>query len=332
MDMDYVFWGSDDFAYCEDCYHDFFSNCTSCGECVDNDYIEYYLDEPYCEGCTPVEREGNLIFNLENKSIPVNSRKSETFKFDIKTLVGLEVECVIPSADSFDSPMYWNSVNDGSISPPDGYCGLELVSTPANGDLLMENIDNLMLWKKRYGADVNSSCGFHVHFNSLDMSAREVAYVGIVYKNFQNLLKDMMPRSRQSSNWCKDFQIEVDSLEMVYEEQELIEIYYDYMHSTPTTDKYNDARYCALNLHSRYYHGTIEFRLHSATINKYKITSWISILNAIINKSIELSEFSREKSKKWLSMSIDKQMEDTFKPDIISYMKKRIDKFKLERS
>ena len=139
----------------------------------------------------------------------------------------------------------------------------------------------------------------------------------------------MMPNSRQSSNWCRDSEMNVNYLRRVTEEQELIDEYYETMGSYPSDDKYKDARYCGLNIHSRYYHGTIEFRLHSGTINKDKITNWISILNAIILKGIEISKFSEENFRSWLDLEPNTKI---FGRRLEAYINKRTSKFIGERN
>ena len=100
------------------------------------------------------------------------------------------------------------------------------------------------------------------------------------------------------------------------------------MDSHPSTDKYNEARYCGLNLHSRYYHGSIEFRLHSGTINKKKIVNWISICNIIIEKGIEISKFSKENIDAWIKLKPNTKI---FGDVLEQYINKRTEKFKGER-
>ena len=320
--LDSAYIGGNDEHYCSDCYYEYYTNCSRCGEVVDNDYVLYYNDDSYCEHCCPNYRD---TMGVDDKLVPSSSRVSDTFVYPIRSLVGLEIECITPYTESMDTPMYWGNVSDGSINTNGDGTGVELVSSPANGDYLMSNIDNLIKWRDDYGAWVNSSCGFHVHFNSIDKSPREVAHIAIVYQKYQNILKAMMPNSRQSSNWCRDSEMNINTLRNVDSETNLIDEYYESMGNEPSTDKYNDARYCGINIHSRYYHGTIEFRLHSGTINKDKIVNWISILNCIILKGEEISKFSNTNFESWVKL---RPSLDIFGQTLKSYMCKRISKFK----
>tara|TARA_R100001082_G_scaffold47827_1_gene25615 strand:+ start:2837 stop:3958 length:1122 start_codon:yes stop_codon:yes gene_type:complete len=311
--------------YCEHCFYDLYTYCEGCGEACNRDYTSYHRGYEYCEHCIPE----TSVLEVAS-TVPSSSRVADTFTYPIKTLVGLEVECITPEVETIDTPMYWTNCSDGSISTnEENSMGVELVSTPASGDLLMQNIDNLMQWRDYYGGWVNHTCGFHVHFNSIDKTPREIAHVAIVYQKYQSILKGMMPNSRQSSNWCRDSEMNVNCLRRVTEEQHLIDEYYETMGSHPSDEKYNDARYCGLNIHSRYYHGTIEFRLHSGTINKEKITNWISILNIIIDKGVEISKFSEENFRSWLELEPNTKI---FGDRLEAYINKRTSKFIGERN
>lgn len=313
--------------YCEYCYYETFENCYDCEEPINRDEVYWRNDNPYCSDCVP-DDVSTILYHLEDKEPPACSREAESFEFPVRRLVGVEVECLIPHIDALDTPSFWTSTSDGSINSEEGYDGIEMVSYPASGDLLLESIDNLISWSNNTGAVVNRSCGLHVHFNSLDLTARQVAHVGIVYRYFEEILKGMMPNSRQSSNWCKDFPIPKKHLRHITEESELIEMYYDYMDSYPSTDKYNDARYCGLNIHSRYYHGSLEFRLHSGTINKTKIINWIQILNRIIDMAIDLERYTGDEYDKWIKKPPITHMVSTFGVELCDYINKRTSKFK----
>ena len=323
---DDVYYADDD-NYCECCFYDYYSYCDSCGEASDRDNIIYVDDYPYCECCAPYNSE-HLAERIENNKPPSTSIKCSTFNYKVKRLVGIEAECIYENLDEFWTPMHWNNVSDGSVrTDVENYSATELVSVPASGDFIVDAVDNLMNWKKFFNADVNKSCGLHIHIDSTDMSAKEVARVGMVYSYFQEILKSMMPKSRQNSNWCKDFNMAFDVLVGIDTEEELIDLYYESMDSHPSTDKYNDARYSGLNLHSRYYHGSLEFRLHSGTLNKTKILNWISICNTIVEKGIELSKLTREDTYKWFSVSAEYKIKEVFGERLSSYMNKRVAKF-----
>jgi hypothetical protein len=312
--------------YCGDCYFEIYTSCYECEEEVERDTTYWHNDEPYCEYHLP-DTSDCLVENIENAIPPSMSRDAETFdRLNVKRLVGLEAECMYPYTDSIHTPSNWATTYDGSISTGGDYEGIELVSTPSSGDLLYSQVFDLVDWAKGYDAVVNSSCGLHVHFDSTNLNARQVAHIGIVYSKYQHLLKDMMPPSRQSSRWCKDFSMNVDTLRNIDTEEELIEEYYESMNCRPSTEKYNDARYCGLNLHSRYFHGSLEFRLHSGTLSKTKIVNWIRILNAIIEKGIEIEKDSSLVDE-FLKYGEYDSFVNTIGQELITYHSKRVMKF-----
>jgi hypothetical protein len=71
--------------------------------------------------------------------------------------------------------------------------------------------------------------------------------------------------------------------------EEFIESWYDSWGTSPSMEKYNDSRYCGMNMHARIIHGSIEFRYHSATINPIKIVNWVKICTAIVDKAKEIA-------------------------------------------
>ncbi len=312
--------------YCGDCYFEVYTSCYECEEEVERDTTFWYNDEPYCEYHVP-DTSDCLVEYIENATPPGMSREAETFdKLNVNRLVGLEAECMYPYTDSIRTPSNWATTYDGSISTGGEYEGIELVSTPSSGDLLDSQVFDLVDWARSYDAVVNSSCGLHVHFDSTNLNARQVAHIGIVYSKYQHLLKDMMPPSRQGSRWCKDFSMGVNTLRNINTEEELVEEYYESMGCIPSTEKYNDARYCGLNLHSRYFHGSLEFRLHSGTLNKTKIVNWIRILNAIIEKGIEIEKDSSSVDE-FLKYGEYDSFVKTIGEELASYHSKRVMKF-----
>jgi len=333
--IDETYWGND-ISYCSDCFYEYFDVCSSCDETIDRDYLNWSdsREEYFCDSCY---EEGDCVENFEfNLRLPVNARKSTSFdKLNIKRFVGIEAECQYPTnVESLSNPIGWTHCYDGSISPDEDYSGTEMVSIPTNGDALYHTINNLKNWSSEYNASVNKSCGLHIHFNSLDLTAREVAFIGIVYKVLEPSIFNMMPPSRRKSNWCKKFPINTDDLKQIAKnncEQSLVDYYYDGY--SPSIEKYNDCRYYGLNLHARYYHGTIEFRHHSGTLNKTKILNWIKICNAIIEKGIHLSkEKTPTKLNKFMYRDSDsqRQLRYVLGSELLEYVNKRTAKFTTE--
>ena len=135
----------------------------------------------------------------------------------------------------------------------------------------------------------------------------------------------MMPPSRRGSNWCRKLGLGLAGLQSVKYEQDLVDLYY--RRASPSTEKYNDNRYYGLNIHSRYYHGSLEFRHHSGTLNGTKIRNWIRICNAIIEKGIRLADNLDGLITYINTMSNEDRLSYLFSTDLIEYINKRIAKF-----
>lgn len=126
-------------------------------------------------------------------------------------------------------------------------------------------------------AQVNKSCGMHVH---LDMRNRnsEQAYQNLI--SSQGILFKMNPKSRT----------ELYAKKVTNRNMEEV------VNATS-----GNARYSGINVQAIKKHNTIECRIHSGTIEFTKITNWITILNKIANKQkrivknfVSLANFCKE--------------------------------------
>lgn len=161
----------------------------------------------------------------------------------------------------------WQVKTDGSITVQGNYeYGIELVSPPISFANFGELKSALGIANK-YGA-VNSSCGLHVHVSSPELYAQrhDTIYTTKIHNEWakvEQTLFSYMPLSRRTNVNCKA--------------------------GITTTDRYQ-----ALNLDPLYSpRRTLEFRLHSASLNYDKISSWIMFCvkfvdRLVANKPLEL--------------------------------------------
>lgn len=152
--------------------------------------------------------------------------------------------------------------DDGSIDADDGY-GHEIAFLTTE-KMFSRDIQKLCdVLNDKAEADVNSSCGLHVH---LDMRNRDPKKAFANLAKVQDMLFAMQPRSRRRSTYCR---FSPDTWEKTMRE--------------------ND-RYMAINPHSYERFKTIEVRLHAGTTNAKKITNWVELLLRIVRKRGTIKE------------------------------------------
>ena len=144
---------------------------------------------------------------------------------------------------------------DGSIKnyPPNNY-GHELAILCKENEVV-EIVNRVGMVLKEVSAQVNSSCGMHMHF---DMRNRDC---NIVFNNLvkvQSILYLLNPKSRMKNKFCAPAQ---------------------------TTDyKTITERYTGINPTAYQKHKTFEIRIHSGTVNPIKIINWFKIIQKVVEK------------------------------------------------
>lgn len=163
----------------------------------------------------------------------------------------------------------------------------------------IETIQKIVRELKQEGAFANNSCGIHVH---VDASRFDVQSL----KNLTNIMyskEDMIYRSLQvhvsrENTFCK--KIETSFLEKLNRNKphnldELSSLWYS-ENNGGSRGHYDRSRYHALNLHSVFSKGTVEFRLFNGTLHAGRIKTYIQLSLAICNQALSQSKASRIKT------------------------------------
>ena len=144
---------------------------------------------------------------------------------------------------------------------------------------------------RKAGAKVNSSCGLHIHVDAANHNRQSLKnLLSIMYSKEDILFKalqvdparvedycqkvrePMLRRARQlSANETKD----LTQLESIWYEGDI-----------NTTEHYNWTRYYALNLHSVFYRGTIEWRCFNSTLHAGRAAAYINLCLAMSAQAI----------------------------------------------
>ena len=138
----------------------------------------------------------------------------------------------------------------------------------------------------------DESCGLHIHFNAIDMNVKAIKWLLLITRQIEPVLYKTLPRDRDTNSYAKPMpNIPIESIDRIISHRDLINLYYkDIANTQFSTDKYNGARYQGLNLHTRFYYGTVEFRYHEGCTDYIMIKKYIDFCTEIINASVLMSK------------------------------------------
>jgi hypothetical protein len=138
---------------------------------------------------------------------------------------------------------------------------------------------------RKEGAKVNSSCGLHIHVDGSNHDARSLKNLAFLFKSKQDLIfKAVHAEDRKGNVYCREIgdKLISDIRAKVKKDTTLDEfgnVFYA-SHGYSSRERrthYSNTRYYALNYHSVWYHGTVEFRLFHSTLHAGKIKAWLML-------------------------------------------------------
>lgn len=326
---------------CADCYKKEFAECFSCRTRVKRDQLKHddRLNEDLCQRCTEEQEEadkkGLLVYGqrlVKGMSIKKSARAS--LKFPIPLFTGCEIEVEkTPNFDSISNELIKNLakgvgcsvVHDGSLNN-----GLEFVTRPAQGADLATLLRKVTRELQTNNVCIRKTCGLHVHIGARHLSHAQVRQVAKFYLIFEDLIFDMLPKSRRNNRYCIRMS-KAHKITEFYEPKKLDCLVYGREQESYSNkrDKYDSRRYSALNLHSYFYRGTIEFRHHSGSINYTKIKNWINILHLLVSKGLETSDGQIKKLRKETKTKRREYfLNKVLNKELAEYYTKRVNKFK----
>lgn len=173
---------------------------------------------------------------------------------------------------------HWKIVTDGSLSPPSGYVGLEVVSPPLN-DAGFVQIDRVCGVLQRLNARVNRSCGLHVHIGARHLTMDAMRRLAFLYIENEDIIDALMPPSRRKNlnKYCGGLKARanISDIQRARDVPMLAE--------AVRQGNNMERRYTKLNFASYWKHGTVEFRQHSGTVDAEKIKRWVSFCQKLVD-------------------------------------------------
>ena len=201
----------------------------------------------------------------------------------------------------------WKVMGDASIRTERGgtrgqYTGeaCELVTpicTYEDIPVLQECVRTL----RKAGAKVNGSCGIHIHVDAGNHTAQSLKNLVFLMKAKQDLIfRAVGTQSRRLARWCEPIDADlVDNIRRVpgkdLDRDKLEGIWYGTYAPGESRDRhYNSSRYHALNLHSTWQRGSVEFRLFEASLHAGEIRAWLNLCLAMSAQAIAQKRTSPE--------------------------------------
>lgn len=143
------------------------------------------------------------------------------------------------------------------------------------------------------GAVTNTSCGMHVHVDASRHTAQSLKNaLSIMYSKEDVLFKALKVNPDRVEQWCK--KVNEDKLKSIRklpadaDLHQMQERWYSDTRDSPSYH-YNETRYYALNLHSVFYRGTLEWRCFESTLHAGKVRANITLALAISAQAINQS-------------------------------------------
>ena len=240
------------------------------------------------------------FFNMPNPIVFHTANKREFKENTSKRYISVEIEVAsVGGGSSGDkvSPVVkeWNSaiVHDGSLPST----GFEINTAPANGDIFINLINEVCGVLKAQKAKVDNSCGLHVHVDARECNFYDIRKLVYLYDKIETAFFGIVAPSRKTVHYCapcgKKLVKNLEENNIIKDNKKTIitNVYGSEVNlNTVKTQKYNNARYNALNLHSWVYRGTIENRMHHGTINAEKIINWSLLQAAMLDFAVDHAE------------------------------------------
>lgn len=153
----------------------------------------------------------------------------------------------------------------------------------------MEKLQTVVRALRRAGAVVNGSCGMHVHIDAANHTLQSLKNaLSIMYSKEDILFAALNVNENRVNRWCKKVDEpvlqEVRKLSSRASMSQLSDKWY--AGSNNRNEHYNYTRYHALNLHSVFYRGTLEWRCFESTLHAGEVRANITLALAISAQAI----------------------------------------------
>ena len=218
-------------------------------------------------------------YGIERKINDLGLQKIVEVGADGSIETDVDCECCQGEGYYYDDDGYENDCSE--CSELQGH-ELKVITTQKNLKATMIRVGQLL---KAIKAQVNASCGLHVH---LDMRNRTPQLAAARLLNSQSLLLKSVPHDRRENTYCMP-------VNKIYKSPDMI---------------MNIPKYHAIHTEECYkYLKTIEVRLHEGTVDWKEIYNWCKLLISIVdndyaNKNVRSTKILPTRVRKYIEKRI----------------------------
>ena len=190
----------------------------------------------------------------------------------------------------------WRFVYDGSIRGIQGNrepTSSRLYKVEMNSPVLeyseMAKLQQVVRGLRQAGAVVNSSCGMHVHVDAANHTPQSLKNaLTIMYSKEDILFKALKVNENRVQRWCQKVREPMlEKIRKMPTDLTMEQLKQQWYGGTDESRMhYSWTRYYALNLHSVFYRGTLEWRCFESTLHAGKVRANITLALAISAQAI----------------------------------------------
>ena len=161
----------------------------------------------------------------------------------------------------------------------------------------IEKVQECIRALRKAGAKVNASCGMHIHIDGANHNAKSLKNLAFTFRAKEDLIYKAVDPSRKNNRYCKPIDDDlIDGIKKIktLNDASMKDTWYTTYGGGYTGAHYHSSRYHALNLHSFWYRGTVEFRLFKATLHAGEARAYINLCLAMSAAAINAKRASAD--------------------------------------
>ena len=179
----------------------------------------------------------------------------------------------------------------------DGSCpnGGEMV-TPIFTWADMATLKEIVRAMRGAGCIIDDGCGIHVHVDGLlfETAAQIKNMMRIHNRYWPTLNRVINPRASRVQYAREIAESKIAAIEKCGTKAEIADVWYS-GNNYGRDRKYNATRYHAINMHSLFFRGTVEFRHFDSTLHAGKVRSYVELCLAMAAKALTVTQVSSKR-------------------------------------